>query len=134
MPVHVQVTFLPHPMPLVTFRNCLSPGHVAILEWMLHHSLATGLERDDFGTTPIHDAADQNQLECLHVFYNHSVNLEPKDNEGLTPFNLAEEKQHFRSMQFLLNPKKSFEDSRRKSFDIKVCRENYSNRIFRISN
>lgn len=95
-------------------------GHVAILEWMLHHSLATGLERDDFGATPIHDAADQNQLECLHVFYNHSVNLEPKDNEGMTPFDLAEEKQHFRCMQFLLNPKKSFEDSRRKSFDIKV--------------
>jgi ankyrin repeat protein len=87
---------------------------------MLHHSLATGLERDEFGATPVHDAADQNQLECLHVFYNHSVNLEPKDNDGLTPFDLAEEKQHFRCIQFLLNPKQSFENSRRKSFDLKV--------------
>ena len=100
-----------HPAPV---------GHVAILEWMLHHSLASGLERDEYGATPIHDAADQNQLECLHVFYNHSVNLEPRDNDGMTPLELAEEKGHVRCSKFLLNPKQSFEESRRKSRDIKV--------------
>ena len=87
---------------------------------MLHHSLATGLERDDFGTTPIHDAADQNQLESLHVFYNHSVNLEPTDNEGMTPLDIAQEKDHFRCVHFLLSPKKSYEEVRRKSLDVKV--------------
>lgn len=87
---------------------------------MLHHSLATGLERDDFGATPIHDAADQNQLDCLHVFYNHQVNLEPKDSDGMTPLDLAQEKQHFKCIQFLLSPKQSFEESMRKSRDIKV--------------
>ena len=60
-------------------------GHVAILEWLLHHSLASGVEQDDYGATPIHDAAEQGQLKCLHVFYSHSVNLNYKDCDGLTP-------------------------------------------------
>ena len=63
----------------------LFAGHVVILEWMLHHSLATGLEQDDFGATPVHDAAEQGQLECLYVFYNHSVNLNQQDSDGFTP-------------------------------------------------
>lgn len=87
---------------------------------MLHHSLATGLEKDDFGATPIHDSAEQNQLECLHVFFNHSVNLDPKDGDGMTPLEVAEEKGHTRCVQFLLNPKQSFQESRRKSHDVKA--------------
>ena len=60
-------------------------GHVAILEWLLHHSLASGVEQDDYGATPIHDAAEQGQLKCLHVFYSHSVDLNYRDCDGLTP-------------------------------------------------
>ena len=56
-----------------------------ILEWMLQHKIATGLERDDYGATPIHDAAEHGQLECLHVFYNHSITLKMQDADGLTP-------------------------------------------------
>ena len=52
---------------------------------MLHHSLATGMERDDFDATPVHDAAEQGQLECLHVFFNHSVDLNQRDSDGCTP-------------------------------------------------
>ena len=105
----------------VTVPLCvLLTGHVDILEWMLHHSLATGLERDDYGATPIHDAAEQNQLECLHVFFNHSVNLDPRDGDGMTPLDLAEEKAHVRCVQFLLNPKQSLQEFRRKSRDIKA--------------
>ena len=108
---------------MLTLVRCMLTscvGHVTILEWMLHHSLATGLERDDFGATPIHDAADNNQLECLHAFYKHGLNLEPKDNEGMTPFDLAQEKQHIRCIQFLLCPQQSFDEARRKSRDVKV--------------
>ena len=93
---------------------------MAILEWMLHHCLATGLERDDFGSTPVHDAADQDQLDCLHVLYNHSVDLQTTDNEGMTPLDLAQEKQHIRCIKFLQNPRKSFEEAKRQSHDIKV--------------
>ena len=49
------------------------------------HSLATGFEQDDFGATPVHDAAEQGQLECLYVFYNHSVDLNQQDSDGFTP-------------------------------------------------
>ena len=52
---------------------------------MLHHKLATGLERDDYGATPIHDAAEHGQLECLHVFYNHHICLNLQDANCLTP-------------------------------------------------
>ena len=52
---------------------------------MLHHSLASGLEEDEYGATPVHDAAEQGQLECLHVFYNHSVTLTCRDTDELTP-------------------------------------------------
>ena len=63
---------------------CLS-GHVAILQWMLHHSLVNGDEADDFGATPVHDAAEQGQIDSLQVFYEHSVNMEIPDCDGLTP-------------------------------------------------
>lgn len=64
---------------------CGSSGQVAILEWLLHHSLATGLEQDDFGATPVHDAAEQGQLQCLHVFYSHNVDMNQKDMDGFFP-------------------------------------------------
>ena len=60
-------------------------GHVDILQWLLHHMLATGVERDDFGGTPVHDAAEQGQLQCLRVFYSHNVDLNLTDNDGFTP-------------------------------------------------
>ena len=60
-------------------------GHVAVLEWMLSHKLATGLERDDYGATPVHDAAEHGQLECLHAFFNHGVCLNLQDANGFTP-------------------------------------------------
>jgi len=63
----------------------LLPGHVAILHWMLHHSLVNGNEADDFGATPVHDAAEQGQLESLKVFYEHSVKMDTPDCDGLTP-------------------------------------------------
>jgi ankyrin repeat protein len=56
-----------------------------ILEWLIHHKLATGLERDDYGATPIHDAAEHGRLECLHVFYNNSIKMDIEDGDGFTP-------------------------------------------------
>lgn len=112
-------------------------GHISILEWMLHHSLATGLEKDEYGSTPVHDAAEQGQLECLHVFYNHSVSLCSRDADELTPRcgpahththntpvladlymkpvyplvsrDLAEEKGHHECVAFLTNPDKELQ-------------------------
>eukprot|EP00118_Oscarella_pearsei_P016434 m.156743 g.156743 ORF g.156743 m.156743 type:complete len:431 (+) comp38691_c2_seq4:2044-3336(+) len=76
-------------------------GHVAILQWMLHQRLADGSERDDFGATPVHDAAEQNQLNSLEVFAAHSTDMHPKDNDGLTPKDLAEEGESIACSSFL---------------------------------
>jgi len=99
-------------------------GHVAILEWALHHLLSTGIERDDFGATPVHDAAEQNQLECLHVFHRHCVNLEAKDTDGMTPLDLAREKQNIHCVHFLENPAESLQLTLKKSRDTKVRKTN----------
>ena len=84
-PSHIAPTIVFFSVNVATLPFYISAGHVAILQWMLHHSLATGLEQDDFGATPVHDAAEQGQLECLYVFYNHSVDLNQQDCDGLTP-------------------------------------------------
>ena len=60
-------------------------GHVDILEWLFQHSLASGLERDDFDTTPVHDAAEEGQIDCLKVFHKYKVDLCCKDMDGFTP-------------------------------------------------
>ena len=58
---------------------------MAILEWMFSKSLATGLEMDDFGITPVHDAAQEGHVECLKVFFDKKVPLDREDSEGYTP-------------------------------------------------
>lgn len=63
----------------------LTLGHVSVLEWLLSNNLANGLERDDYGATPVHDAAEHGRVECLQVFYNHSVCLTIQDANGFTP-------------------------------------------------
>ena len=52
---------------------------------MLHHKLADGSEKDEFGATPVHDAAEQNQMESIRVFQMHSTDLHPVDEDGCTP-------------------------------------------------
>ena len=60
-------------------------GHVDILEWLFEHSLANGLERDDFDTTPVHDAAEEGQIDCLKIFHKYKVDLCCKDMDGFSP-------------------------------------------------
>lgn len=88
-----------------------TPGHFAaakgyapILEWMLRNSLITGQEHDDFGSTPVHDAAENGQLNCLVVFHAHSMNLSPRDTDGLTPRDMAARRGHTQCVAFLDNP------------------------------
>ena len=52
---------------------------------MFKNSLTKGTERDEFGTTPVHDAAEEGQLDCLRVFYDHGVDLNMQDSDGFTP-------------------------------------------------
>lgn len=66
-------------------NNVFILGHVDILEWLFQHSLASGLERDDFDTTPVHDAAEEGQIDCLKVFHKYKVDLCTKDTDGFTP-------------------------------------------------
>ena len=80
------------------------------------------MERDDFGATPVHDAAEQDQLECLHVFHRHCVNLDTKDTDGMTPLDLAREKQHIPCIQFLESPAESLQLTMKKSQSTKVYR------------
>ena len=50
----VQINLESHP-------SCFCSGHVHILRWLLTHG--GGIEQDDLGGTPLHDAAEQGQME-----------------------------------------------------------------------
>ena len=45
----------------VVFDRPLYIGHVQVLRWLLTHGAQ--IEEDDLGGTPLHDAAEQGQLE-----------------------------------------------------------------------
>ena len=76
-------------------------GQVAVLEWLLNLLLTDGLERDDFGATPIHDAAEQGQLDCLRVFASWTIDFSIKDDDGLTPLDLAQQGEHAKCIKFI---------------------------------
>lgn len=108
------------------------------------------MEQDDYGATPIHDAAEQGQLKCLHVFYSHSVDLNYRDCDGLTPLwvnlepmctcitrmvamirdqiflsfcehsDFAMEKGHQECVEFLKNPQKAFDTAKKQHRGAKV--------------
>ena len=45
----------------------ISPGHLHVLQWLIESAGSTGVERDNYGGTPAHDAAEQGQLRYLHA-------------------------------------------------------------------
>ncbi|XP_044759579.1 uncharacterized protein LOC123317227 isoform X2 [Coccinella septempunctata] len=56
-----------------------SRGHLTTVRWLLKHGARLSL--DKYGKSPINDAAENQQVECLNVLVQHGTNVDYKDSE-----------------------------------------------------
>ncbi|XP_065178906.1 zinc finger CCCH domain-containing protein 13-like [Sycon ciliatum] len=78
-----------------------SQGNWECLEWIIEQSVLNGKERDHFGGTPLHDAADNNHLECVKGLVEHGVLMIATDNDNHTALDLARTAGHTEVIDFL---------------------------------
>ncbi|XP_045476367.1 ankyrin repeat domain-containing protein 12 isoform X2 [Harmonia axyridis] len=56
-----------------------SRGHLTTVRWLLKHGARLSL--DKYGKSPINDAAENQQVECLNVLVQHGTNVDYKESE-----------------------------------------------------
>ncbi|XP_053743625.1 espin-like protein [Synchiropus splendidus] len=76
-----------------------SRGHYCILEWLLHNGAR--VIKDYWGGTPLHDAAENGELECCKVLLESHANPSDKDIDGFTAADLAEYNGHHECARYL---------------------------------
>ncbi|XP_066539688.1 espin-like protein [Hoplias malabaricus] len=69
-----------------------SEGHHRILERLL--LMGARVQRDHWGGTPLHDAAENGEVECCQVLLAHNVSPLEKDVDGFSAVDLAEYNGH----------------------------------------
>ncbi|XP_069321459.1 espin-like protein isoform X1 [Eulemur rufifrons] len=74
-------------------------GHTPILDRLL--LMGAPLLRDAWGGTPLHDAAENGQLECCQTLVSHHVDPSLRDEDGYTAADLAEYHGHQDCAQYL---------------------------------
>ncbi|XP_071011280.1 espin-like protein [Oncorhynchus clarkii lewisi] len=70
-----------------------SGGHHRILERLLR--MGAKVIRDDWGGTPLHDAAENGELECCRILLANQVSPSEQDIDGFTAADLAEYNGHY---------------------------------------
>uniref|UniRef100_A0A8C3YPM7 Espin like n=1 Tax=Catagonus wagneri TaxID=51154 RepID=A0A8C3YPM7_9CETA len=74
-------------------------GHTPIVDRLL--LLGAPVMRDSWGGTPLHDAAENGQLECCQTLLSHGVDPTLRDEDGYTAADLAEYHGHRDCAQYL---------------------------------
>ncbi|KAM6179046.1 espin-like protein [Rhynchocyon petersi] len=74
-------------------------GHTPILDRLL--LMGTPIMRDSWGGTPLHDAAENGQMECCQTLVSHQVDPSLRDEDGYTAADLAEYHGHQDCAQYL---------------------------------
>ncbi|XP_075385813.1 espin-like protein [Tenrec ecaudatus] len=74
-------------------------GHTPILDRLL--LMGAPIMRDSWGGTPLHDAAENGQMECCHTLVSHHVDPSLQDEDGYTAADLAEYHGHQECAQYL---------------------------------
>ncbi|XP_037705287.1 espin-like protein isoform X2 [Choloepus didactylus] len=74
-------------------------GHTPILDRLL--LMGAPVMRDSWGGTPLHDAAENGQMECCQALVSHHVDPSLRDEDGYTAADLAEYHGHQGCAQFL---------------------------------
>ncbi|XP_070765422.1 espin-like protein [Enoplosus armatus] len=76
-----------------------SRGHYCILERLLH--MGSKVIKDYWGGTPLHDAAENGELECCEILLAHQANPSDHDIDGFTAADLAEYNGHHECARYL---------------------------------
>ncbi|CAG03205.1 unnamed protein product, partial [Tetraodon nigroviridis] len=76
-----------------------SRGHAKVLSWLLLHG--GEIVTDSWGGTPLHDAAENGELECCQILVVNGVDLGIKDQDGFTAADLAEYNGHSQCAKYL---------------------------------
>ncbi|XDB48117.1 hypothetical protein AB1E18_001700 [Capra hircus] len=74
-------------------------GHTPILDRLL--LMGAPIMRDSWGGTPLHDAAENGQMECCQTLLSHRVDPALRDDDGYTAAELAEYHGHHDCAQYL---------------------------------
>ncbi|XP_016059079.1 PREDICTED: espin-like protein [Miniopterus natalensis] len=74
-------------------------GHTPILDRLL--LMGAPIMRDSWGGTPLHDAAENGQMECCQTLVSHHVDPSLRDEDGYTAADLAEYHGHQDCAQYL---------------------------------
>ncbi|XP_041862425.1 espin-like protein [Melanotaenia boesemani] len=76
-----------------------SRGHRCILEKLLH--VGSKVIKDHWGGTPLHDAAENGELECCKILLANQANPTDQDIDGFTAADLAEYNGHSECARYL---------------------------------
>ncbi|XP_035509318.1 espin-like protein [Morone saxatilis] len=76
-----------------------SRGHYCILERLLH--MGSKVIKDYWGGTPLHDAAENGELECCKILLANQANPADQDIDGFTAADLAEYNGHHECARYL---------------------------------
>uniref|UniRef100_A0A8C1EWW5 Espin like a n=2 Tax=Cyprinus carpio TaxID=7962 RepID=A0A8C1EWW5_CYPCA len=76
-----------------------SGGHHGILERLLQ--MGSKVKKDYWGGTPLHDAAENGEIECCRILLGHHINPKERDVDGFTAADLAEYNGHFECARYL---------------------------------
>ncbi|XP_074524958.1 espin-like protein [Halichoeres trimaculatus] len=76
-----------------------SRGHYCILETLLH--MGSKVIKDYWGGTPLHDAAENGELECCKILLSNHANPSARDVDGFTAADLAAYNGHHECARYL---------------------------------
>ncbi|XP_029004410.1 espin-like protein [Betta splendens] len=76
-----------------------SRGHYRILKSLLH--MGSKLVKDFWGGTPLHDAAENGELQCCKILLAYQANPSEQDIDGFTAAELAEYNGHYECARYL---------------------------------
>ncbi|XP_017852026.1 uncharacterized protein LOC108606428 isoform X2 [Drosophila busckii] len=76
-----------------------SRGHLSVVRWLLNHGAKLSL--DKYGKSPINDAAENQQVECLNVLVQHGTTIDYNNKNSVQRHKSHQQQQHQQQQQHM---------------------------------